>query len=92
MKNSARKIVIPVDGSTNSFRSLDYLNLIYGPRQNLGVNLLYVLPTLPRILTEEEKEDKEIITQIKNVEEKNIIMAQGILAEARTSAESPCVV
>ena len=85
MENSARKIVIPVDGSMNSFRSLDYLNLIYGPQQNLTVNLLYVLPTLPRILTEEEKEDKEIITQIKNVEKKNIIMAERILAEAKTS-------
>ena len=85
MENSAKKIVIPVDGSMNSFRSLDYLNLIYGPQQNLTVNLLYVLPTLPRILTEEQKEDKEIITQIKNLEKKNIIMAERILAEARTS-------
>jgi len=85
MENSTKKIVIPVDGSINSLRSLEYLNLIYSPQQNLTVNLLYVLPTLPRILTAEQKDDKEITSQIKNVEKKNIIMAERILAKAKTS-------
>ena len=43
MDNLTKKIVIPVDGSKNSLRSLDYLALIYGPKHKLDVNLLLKL-------------------------------------------------
>ena len=60
MPELAKKIVIPIDGSKNALKSLDYLELIYGPGHNLDVNLLYVLPSLPPILTKEITMDKRL--------------------------------
>ncbi len=32
-------IVVPIDGSENSLRSLNYVNLMFGPKQNLKVTV-----------------------------------------------------
>jgi len=80
-----KKIVVPVDGSGNSLRSLEYLDLIYGPKHNLDVILFYVLPSLPSVLTDERIKDKKVLADLGNVEEKNISMAERLLTEARTS-------
>lgn len=49
MDDSAKQIVIPVDGSKNSMRSFDYLDLIFGAKQNVAINLLHMMPALPPI-------------------------------------------
>jgi len=59
LDNLAKKIVIPVDGSKNSMRSLDYLYLIYGPKHKLDINLLYILPALPPLLTDKKNGQKD---------------------------------
>ena len=59
METLTKKIVIPVDGSKNALKSLDYLELIYGQKHNMDVHLFYVLPPLPPILTDEEIKDKK---------------------------------
>jgi nucleotide-binding universal stress UspA family protein len=84
MENMLKKIVVPLDGSKNSLRSLDYLELIYGRRHHLDIDLLYVLPALPPILTDKKTMDKRIRAELKNVEKKNTEMAEKILSEAKT--------
>ncbi len=47
MAELSKMIAIPVDGSENALKSMDYLNLMYGPEHNFEVNIFYVLPSLP---------------------------------------------
>ncbi|MBU1163734.1 MAG: universal stress protein, partial [Proteobacteria bacterium] len=82
MGDLTKSIVVPVDGSKNSLRSLEYINLIYGPNHNLEVTLIYILPSLPPILTDKSI-DKKTRARLKSVEKKNEDMAEKILAEAQ---------
>jgi len=82
MDDLTKSIVIPVDGSKNSLRSLEYIKLIYGPNHNLEVTLIYILPSLPPILTDKSI-DKKTRTKLKSVEKKNEEMAEQILSEAK---------
>jgi len=82
MENLTKSIVIPLDGSKNSLRSLDYINLIYGPSHNLEVSLIYILPSLPPIFTDKSI-DKKLRAKLKAVGKKNEEMAEQILSEAK---------
>lgn len=53
MKDLPKKIMVPIDGSENSLRALDYLELMYSQDRNVEVLLFYALPALPPILTED---------------------------------------
>ena len=59
MAELIKEIVIPVDGSKNALKSLNYIDLMYGPKHNLDVTLLYIWPLLPPILTDEKTMDKQ---------------------------------
>ncbi|MDY6838421.1 MAG: universal stress protein [Thermodesulfobacteriota bacterium] len=85
MADLTKMIVVPMDGSKNELRSLDYLNLIFGPRHNLDVTLFYVLSSLPPIPLEEQGMNRESRLQVKSVEEQNIRMAERILREAKVA-------
>jgi nucleotide-binding universal stress UspA family protein len=78
-----------VDGSENALKSLDYLNLMYGTEHNLEVNLFYVLPSLPSMLSEDPVMDLEdaarLKAKVKAIKAKNIRMAERILVEAKTA-------
>ena len=50
-----KMIVVPVDGSENALKSLDYINLLFGPQHPIKTTLFYVMPRLPPILVEEIK-------------------------------------
>ena len=78
-----KKIVVPVDGSEKSEKSLDYFRLMFGPDHALEVTILYILPTLPPILVDEKKKDKAVAQKLKAVEEKNIQLAEQILSAAK---------
>lgn len=78
-----KKIAVPVDGSRNSMKSLDYLDFIYHNKHNIDINLFHILPSLPWIITDEEAENEQIWTQIKYVEKKKVILAEQILSEAK---------
>jgi len=83
MAELIKSIVIPVDGSKNALKSFDYLDLMYGPKHDLEVTLLYIWPLLPPILTDEKTMDKDIWIKLTAVEKKNVLMAERILAEAK---------
>ncbi len=89
MAELSKMIAIPVDGSENALKSLDYLDLMYGPRHNLEANLFYVLPSLPPILTEDPVLDLEeparSKARLKAITAKNIRMAERILTEAKAA-------
>jgi len=78
-----KMIAIPVDGSENALRSLDYLNFMYGPEHNLEANIFYVLPSLPLALTQDPAMDAETAAKLNAVTAKNIRVAQDILVEAK---------
>ena len=85
MDDLAKQIVIPVDGSKNSMRSFDYLDLIFGARQNIDINLLYIIPALPPILTDKETMDNRIQAKLKAVEKKNVQLAERLLSKAKAA-------
>ena len=74
-----KMIVVPVDGSENALKSLDYINLLFGPEHNIKTTLFYVMPRLPPILVEEIKKSKETINRLQDIESRNAEMAQRLL-------------
>ena len=85
MKDLAKKIMVAIDGSENSLRSLDYIDLMYGPGHNIEVLLFYVLPALPPILTKDYAMSQEYWDGLRAVEKSNVEMAEKILADARSA-------
>jgi nucleotide-binding universal stress UspA family protein len=86
MMDELRKlVVVPVDGSENSLKSLDYLGVIYGPEHALEVTLLYVLPSLPPLLQEERTRDRETAQKVSAIEKKTVRTAERILGEAKSA-------
>lgn len=79
--DSEKMIVVGVDGSENTLKSLDYLVFVYGPKHNMEVVLLHVLPTLPQILYIDDGRQTKL--KLLDVEKKSILMAEEILAEAK---------
>ncbi|MBW2392497.1 MAG: hypothetical protein JRE83_04140, partial [Deltaproteobacteria bacterium] len=75
MTELSKMVVLPVDGSENALRSLDYLHLLYGSRHNLEVTLKYVLPSLPPILADDRSMKRETAMKLKTLENKNIRLA-----------------
>jgi nucleotide-binding universal stress UspA family protein len=80
----SKMIVVPVDGSKKALDSLKYLNLVFGPEHDLKVTLFYVLPALPPILVEESRRSPKTAKQLREIEKRNINLAEGILEEAET--------
>ncbi|MBW2428620.1 MAG: universal stress protein [Deltaproteobacteria bacterium] len=80
-----KMIIVPVDGSENALKSLDYINLIFGPQHNLKTTLFYALPRLPPILLEESKKDGKTLKKLRDLEKKNTAMAEHFLAIAKDS-------
>lgn len=78
-----KKFVVPVDGSEKALKSLDYLNLLYGPKHNIKTTLFYVIPRLPPILVEEIKKSSEPLPGLQDIENRNTEMAKRLLAAAR---------
>ena len=85
MAMPTRMIVMPVDGSENALRSLDYLKLVYSAGQHLELVILYVLPTLPRLLTDDKAADAETAQKLKVIQTKNLCLAERILEEAKSA-------
>jgi len=85
MAHKPKKMVItPIDGSKDSLRSLNYLNLYFASDPDLKVVLLYVLPSLPPFLIDECKKDPAAARKLKELEKKNSLLAEQILKDAKT--------
>jgi nucleotide-binding universal stress UspA family protein len=82
-KNSEKMIVVPIDGSENALKSLDYINRIFGPKHNLRLSLVYLLPELPAIFVEECRKSRETEDQLREIEKRNSQMAGRILTDAK---------
>ena len=78
-----KMIVVPIDGSENDLMSLDYINRIFGPRHNLRLSLVYLLPKLPTILVEESSKSRETMDELRQIEKRSNQMAERILTEAK---------
>jgi nucleotide-binding universal stress UspA family protein len=78
-----KMIVVPVDGSENALKSLDYINLLFGPEHNIKTTLFYVMPRLPSLLVEEIKKSKESLMKMQDIESRNTEMAQRLLKAAK---------
>lgn len=83
MTELSKMIVVPVDGSENAHRSLEYIDLMFGKDHNLEVTLKYVLPSLPPILADDGSMKRETAMKLKTLENKNIRMAEQILSKAK---------
>jgi nucleotide-binding universal stress UspA family protein len=82
-KNPEKMIVVPVDGSENALKSLDYINRIFGSKHNLKLSLIYLLPKLPPILFEETRKNRKTANQLREIEKRNSQMAGRILTDAK---------
>jgi nucleotide-binding universal stress UspA family protein len=83
VKEIHKMIVVPIDGSENVLKTLNYINLFFGPEHALKITLFYVLPQLPAILVEEGRKSGETFKQLKNLEKRNTEMAEGLLAAGK---------
>jgi nucleotide-binding universal stress UspA family protein len=76
-----RMIAVAVDGSEDALEALAYLGLVYRPKHDLVVQILYVLPTLPPILVEDQSRQTKM--RLLDIERKNVQMAERIVTEAK---------
>jgi nucleotide-binding universal stress UspA family protein len=83
METIAKHIVVPIDGSRNSLNSLDYLSLMFPPSHPMEVSLVYILPTLPPLLTADEDMDAEMYAELTRSELKLLRTAERVLNEAK---------
>ncbi len=65
MRELSKMIVIAVDGSATALRSVAYIRLMYSPAEPLELVLLYVIPALPRLLTEDPAMDADMAQKLK---------------------------
>lgn len=77
-----KTLVVPIDGSDNSKKSLKYLSHLYGTNDTVGITLCYILPEIPPLLAHADLED-ELFLNIKEMKDKNIQMATRILNEGK---------
>jgi len=78
-----KMITVGVDGSRRSLGSLDYLKGFFGTGHDLKITLFYVLPSLPPILVEESRKNPKVARQVKDLEKKNVAVAEDILQNAK---------
>ncbi len=79
-----KSIIIPVDGSKNSLKSLDYVELMLGPKHDVKILICYILPALPMIFENDANMTREERARLRAIENKNIELAEKIMAEAKT--------
>jgi nucleotide-binding universal stress UspA family protein len=80
-----KAVVVPVDGSKNALRSLDYLHLLLSGDQRLKILLFHVQPALPLIFENDKSLTKHDRARIREIKRKNLAMAEKVLAEAQAA-------
>ncbi|MFP4451820.1 MAG: universal stress protein [Desulfobacterales bacterium] len=80
-----KNVVVAVDGSENSLRSLDYLSVLF-KNSDLEVDLLYIMPALPPLFDEPEVR-KQAKKQLEAIEKKNREKGEEILSDAKQRLE-----
>jgi nucleotide-binding universal stress UspA family protein len=82
-KKIEKMVVVPIDGSENALKSLDYINRIFGFKHNLRLSLVYLLPQLPPVFFEEGQKNRQTMSQLLEIEKKSSRMAERILSDAK---------
>lgn len=82
-ENVSKMIVLPQDGSEFAIKSIDYLNIIFGPKHNLNPVLLYVTPSLPRALVETGTASRENADRLETIRKRNDALADKVLGAAK---------
>lgn len=82
-KDVSKMIVLPQDGSEFAKKSMNYLNLMFGPEHNIAPNLLYILPSLPQSLIEAASKRSETAGHLKKMKQRNEALANEILGGAK---------
>lgn len=77
----ARNLVVAVDGSDNSMKSLDYISMLFGGAV-LEVDLLYVMPALPPLF-DDPAVRRQAKKQLEAIEQKNRELGGAVLEEAK---------
>ncbi|MFP4194243.1 MAG: universal stress protein [Desulfosalsimonas sp.] len=80
-----RNVVVAVDGSENSMRSLDYISMMFG-ESDLEIDLLYIMPALPPLFDDPEVR-REAKKQLEAIETRNREKGEAILSEAKERLE-----
>lgn len=78
-----KMLVVPVDGSDNSFKSIKYLSLMLNPEHFSKIGILHIVSPPPPFLVEESRKDKQMAKQLKKLLENS----QTFSAETLTGAE-----
>lgn len=78
-----KMIVLPQDGSAFAMKSLDYINLMFGPDHDLVSVLLYILPSLPASLVEKGMQKQETAKQLNKIKKRHEGLANDILGGAK---------
>jgi len=79
----SKMIVLPQDGSEFAIKSIDYMNLMFGPKHAINPVLMYVLPSLPPAMIEEGLKNRETAGQLKKMKQRNETLADEILENAK---------
>ncbi len=82
-ENVSKMLVLPQDGSEFAMKSIDYLNLMFGPKHNMDVVLFYILPSLPPAMLHAGQSNDETAGHLKTVSQRNEALADEILGAAK---------
>jgi nucleotide-binding universal stress UspA family protein len=83
MENLNKNITIPVDGSDNSMKAIEYISNLFGPDPGLEINIIHVMSSLPSLMMDEKDTDKDVLASISRTEARQLARAKRVLEKAR---------
>lgn len=83
MEDLKKNITVSVDGSENAMKSVDYISNMFDPEDNLEINIIYVMSSLPALFEDEKSIDKDILASVSIAEERHLARAKNILEKVK---------
>jgi nucleotide-binding universal stress UspA family protein len=81
-----KRIVVPVDGSDNALKAIEFVRLLVGSQQPLQLDLLHVLPGLPPALIENGRKDPGTAAVLPTLEKRRREAAESLIRRAAAKA------
>jgi nucleotide-binding universal stress UspA family protein len=85
MEELTKKIVIPLDGSKNALKSLDYVEQMFGTEHPLNLSLINIMPSSPPMLMDDKTIDKETYAQMTSGDKRVVNKAERLLREGKSA-------
>jgi len=82
-KDITKLAVVPMDGSKDAFKALNYIQTLYPIDHKLKLALLHVLPALPPIMVEEARKNRRTARHLELMQDKHNILGNHILDDAQ---------